>query len=50
MTDRETFNARVSALGTSLCINCTKQIKRMGLGRGDTVRVTIERIAEDDAD
>lgn len=43
----DTFTARVSAIGTSLCINCTKQIKRLGLGRGDLVRVTIERIPGD---
>ena len=42
--DKDTFTARVSAIGTSLCINCTKQIKRLGLDRGDLVRVTIERI------
>lgn len=42
--DSDTFTARVSAIGTSLCINCTKQIKRLGLGRGDLVKVTIERI------
>ena len=47
MTPRsETFNARVSAIGTSLCINCTKQIKRLGLERGDTVKVTIERLED----
>ena len=43
----DTFTARVSTIGTSLCINCTKQIKRLGLGRGDLVRVTIERIPGD---
>ena len=42
--DRDTFTARVSAIGTSLCINCTKQIKRLGLERGDLVKVTIEKI------
>ena len=42
--DNETFTARVSAIGTSLCINCTKQIKRLGLARGDLVKVTLERI------
>lgn len=44
--DRDTFTARVSAIGTSLCINCTKQIKRLGLERGDLVKVTIERIPD----
>lgn len=43
-TDYEEFTARVSAHGNSLNINCTTQIKRMGLGRGDLVRVRIERI------
>lgn len=43
-TDYEEFTARVSAYGNSLNINCTTQIKRMGLGRGDLVRVRIERI------
>lgn len=43
-TDYEDFTARVSAHGNSLNINCTTQIKRMGLGRGDLVRVRIERI------
>lgn len=40
----EEFTARVSAHGNSLKINCTAQVKRMGLGRGDLVRVRIERI------
>ncbi len=35
---------RVSAHGNSLNINVTKEIKWMGLGRGDLVKVTIERI------
>ena len=45
-TDVEEFKARVSAHGNSLNINCTQQIKRMGLGRGDLVQVRLERIAE----
>lgn len=40
------FDARISAHGNSLNINCTTQVKRMGLGRGDLVRVRIERITE----
>lgn len=44
MITRETFNAPVMAHGNSLTINCTKQIKRLGLKRGDLVKVTIERI------
>lgn len=40
----EEFTARVSAHGNSLNINCTAQVKRMGLQRGDLVRVRIERI------
>jgi hypothetical protein len=44
MTDRETFDAPIMAHGNSLTINCTKQVKRLGLQRGDTVKVTLERI------
>lgn len=43
---REQFTARISATGTSLNINCTKQVRRMGLDRGDLVRVTLERVEE----
>ena len=45
-TKFEDFTARISAHGNSLNINCTAQVKRMGLGRGDLVRVHIERIEE----
>lgn len=40
------FDARISAHGNSLNINCTAQVRRMGLDRGDLVRVRIERIEE----
>lgn len=43
-TDYEEFNAKITAHGNSLTINCTAAIKRMGLGRGDLIRVRIERI------
>ncbi|MBQ6357375.1 MAG: hypothetical protein IJI97_00265 [Clostridia bacterium] len=43
-TDYEEFNAEITAHGNSLTIKCTTQVKRMGLGRGDLVRVRIERI------
>ena len=45
---KETFNTTVSSYGTSLTIAITKQAKRMGLQRGDIVRVTLETITEDD--
>lgn len=45
---KEVFTTQVSAYGTSLTIPITKQAKRMGLQRGDAVRVTLERITEDD--
>lgn len=44
MIDRLEIIARVSAHGNSLNINVTREIKLMGLGRGDLVKVTIERI------
>ena len=37
---------RVSAHGNSLNINVTREVKIMGLGRGDLVKVTIERIPD----
>ena len=43
-TDREEFNARIMVYGNSLAIKVTEQAKRMGLGRYDIVKVTIERI------
>lgn len=45
---KEVFTTQVSAYGTSLTIAITKQAKRMGLQRGDIVRVTLETITEDD--
>ena len=36
--------ARISAHGNSLNINVTKEVKILGLGRGDLVKVTLERI------
>jgi len=44
MIDRLEIIARVSAHGNSLNINVTREIKLMGLGRGDLVKVTIEKI------
>ena len=44
MTDREVFDAPIMAHGHSLTINCSKQVKRLGLGRGDIVRVILTRI------
>ena len=44
MIDRQTFYARISGNGNSVSINVTKEVKIMGLGRGDIVKVTIERI------
>ena len=49
MTDREQFNASVMGYGNSLAINCTKALRRMGLDRGDMVRVTLERVPGDEA-
>ena len=45
---KEVFNAIVSNYGTSLTIAITKQAKRMGLERGEIVRVTLEKIGEED--
>ena len=44
MIDRLEIIGRVSAHGNSLNINVTREVKLMGLGRGDLVRVTLERI------
>jgi len=44
MIDRLEIIARVSAHGNSLNINVTREVKLMGLGRGDLVKVTIEKI------
>ena len=44
MIDRLEIIGRISAHGNSLNINVTKEVKLMGLGRGDLVKVTIERI------
>ena len=46
MIDRLEIIARVSAHGNSLNINVTREIKLMGLGRGDIVKVTIEKIPD----
>ena len=46
MISKETFDAPVMAHGHSLTINCTKALRRLGLDRGDMVRVTIERIPD----
>ena len=42
--DRLEIIGRISAHGNSLNINVTREVKIMGLGRGDIVKVTIERI------
>lgn len=47
MSDRETFDTQIMAHGHSLTINCTKALRRLGLDRGQMVRVTIERIPGD---
>ena len=44
MSDMEDFTAEIGVSGNSLVIRITKQAERMGLGRGDLVRVRIERI------
>ena len=44
MTDREEFNARIMVYGNSMAVKVTEQVKRMGLGRYDVVKVTLERI------
>lgn len=50
MIDRQTFYARISGNGNSISINVTKEVKMMGLERGDVVRVTIERVTGDNAE
>lgn len=47
MIDRLEIIGRISAHGNSLNINVTREVKLMGLGRGDLVRVMIERIPGD---
>lgn len=44
MIDRLEIIGRISAHGNSLNVNVTREVKLMGLGRGDLVKVTIERI------
>lgn len=44
MIDKLEIVTRISAHGNSLNINVTKEVKIMGLGRGDLVKVTLERI------
>ena len=44
MIDRLEIISRISAHGNSLNINVTREVKLMGLGRGDLVKVTIEKI------
>ena len=44
MIDRLEIIGRISAHGNSLNINVTKEVKIMGLGRGDLIKVTLERI------
>lgn len=42
--DKLTFDKAVMSHGSSLAVAITSEAKSMGLGRGDKVRVTIERI------
>lgn len=37
------FTTTVELRSNSLCIIATKELKKLGLDRGDTVKVTIER-------
>ena len=46
MTTREEFNARIMVYGNSLAVKVTEQAKRMGLGRYDVVKVTLEKIPD----
>lgn len=47
MSGRESFDTQIMAHGHSLTINCTKALRRLGLDRGDMVRVTLEKIPGD---
>ena len=44
MIDSQTFYTKIAGNGNSLSINITREVKQMGLGRGDLIKVTIERI------
>ena len=35
---------KIAANGNALSINCTRELRTLGLDRGDIVRVTFERI------
>ena len=50
MIDTQTFYTKIAGNGNSLSINITREVKQMGLGRGDVVRVTIERVTGDNAE
>lgn len=50
MIDRLEIIGRISAHGNSLNINVTREVKLMGLGRGDLVKVTIERVEDKTTD
>ncbi len=43
----EEFTTRVGKQGNSLIVNITPQARRMGLDRGDRIRVRLERMEEE---
>ena len=41
-----TFEKRIVTNGNALAINVTKELKLLGLGKDDIVRVTLETVSE----
>ena len=46
----ETATKQITQSGDSLVINVTKEVKRLGLGRGDDVNITLSPALSDDLD